>query len=153
MIALSIEVETLHWGRYERSDMCPKNWPGCGVSPDGLFHRRRGADNSGPTVLNANVVAVQNATKVSYMGKQPLHVTTLRRRLTSKPNHSRWKSPGFKVSRVTNLECVVAHSHDTSIVQTLENDTMSSLPVRRPRHTEARANIGPRELGRRRHSW
>ena len=49
--------------------MCPKNWPGCGVSPDGLFHRRRGADNSGPTVLNANVVAVQNATKVSYMGQ------------------------------------------------------------------------------------
>ena len=40
-----------------------------------MFHHRSGTDNFGPTVLNANVVAVQNATKVSYMGQTTLHVT------------------------------------------------------------------------------
>jgi hypothetical protein len=67
MIALSIEVEILH-GVVARGRICAQKlvrlrslarWP--------MFHRGRVTDSSGPAVLNANVVAVQNTTKVSYM--------------------------------------------------------------------------------------
>jgi hypothetical protein len=34
-----------------------------------MFHRWGVTDSSGPAVLNANVVAMQNATKVFYMGQ------------------------------------------------------------------------------------
>jgi hypothetical protein len=78
--------------------MCPKTGQAAESRPMSMFHRWRVTDSSGPAVLNANVVAVQNATKVSYMG-QTTAAGDYSRRLASKPNHSRWKSPGFKVSR------------------------------------------------------
>lgn len=151
MIAVSIELKFFTGSVREVEYVAEKTGQAQRLARWPMFHRGRVTDSSGPAVLNANVVAVQNACPTWV--RQPPQVTTPFRRLTWKPNHSRWKSPGVKVSRVTNVECVVVHSHGAAIVQTLENDTMSSRPVRRPRHAEARADVGQRELGQRRHSW